>query len=43
MNSKSEIKDTQKPEGIDKKEFIRQLKGQERVSNSQTIAENMDN
>lgn len=31
------------PEGMDKKEFSRQLKGQERGLNSQTIAENMDN
>ena len=31
------------PEGVDKKEFIRQLKGQERGLNSQTVAENMDN
>lgn len=31
------------PEGMDKKEFTRQIKGQERGLNSQTIAENMDN
>lgn len=31
------------PEGMDKKEFARQLKGQERGLNSQTVAENMDN
>lgn len=31
------------PEGMDKKEFTRQLKGQERGLNSQTVAENMDN
>ncbi len=31
------------PEGMDRKEFIRQLKGQERGLNSQTIAENTDN
>lgn len=31
------------PPGVDKKEFIRQIKGQERGLNSQTIAENMDN
>lgn len=31
------------PEGMDKKEFMRQLKGQERGLNSQTVAENMDN
>ncbi len=30
-------------EGMDKKEFTRQLKGQERGINSQTVAENMDN
>ena len=31
------------PEGMDRKEFIRQLKAQERGLNSQTVAENMDN
>ena len=31
------------PEGMDKKEFTRQLKAQERGLNSQTVAENMDN
>ncbi len=31
------------PDGVDKKEFIRQLKGQERGLNSQTVAENMKN
>lgn len=31
------------PEGMDKKEFARQLKAQERGLNSQTVAENMDN
>lgn len=31
------------PEGMDKKEFSRQLKAQERGLNSQTIAQNMDN
>ena len=31
------------PEGMNKEEFIRQLKRQERGLNSQTVAENMDN
>ncbi len=31
------------PDGVDRKEFIKQLKGQERGLNSQTLAENMDN
>lgn len=31
------------PEGIDKNEFIKQLKGQERGLNSQTIKENVEN
>lgn len=31
------------PQGVDKKEFTRQLKGQERGLNSQTVAENMAN
>lgn len=31
------------PEGMDKKEFSRQLKGQERGLNSQTLIENMEN
>lgn len=31
------------PEGMDRKEFTRQLKGQERGLNSQTLATNMDN
>jgi len=31
------------PDGMDKKEFTRQLKGQERGLNSQTLAENMAN
>ena len=31
------------PEGMDRKEFIRQLKAQERAINRQTVAENMDN
>lgn len=31
------------PDGMDKKEFLRQLKAQERGLNSQSLAENMDN
>lgn len=31
------------PERMDRKEFVRQIKGQERGLNSQTITENMDN
>ena len=51
---KSEVKNPEKmepqivitfkcPEGMDRKEFTRQLKGQERGLNSQTLATNMDN
>lgn len=31
------------PEGMDRKEFIRQIKGQERGLNSQSVAQNMEN